>query len=133
MIIKKLDLKFNLVAITLLTMNSCNSFYNQEYIYFPPNDPKSRECILDCQFNRENCNNLSNKSYQECLREVEKASMLNYNINLNDNQTSITTKNSRTIEQCQAYTKACQQGYNDCYIACGGKIEMNDYSNVSYK
>lgn len=132
MIIKKFkyNLWFLVNFLTLLSVNGCNSFYNNEYIYLPPENIDARECILTCRHERESCNSAANKAYQECLREAERSSMLNYTIDLNNQQTSVTTKDMNTLEQCRTYSKACDRGYNECYVNCGGKVEVNDYSTV---
>ena len=63
--------------------------------------------------------------------EADRSSMLNYTIDLNNQQnSSVTTKNMNTIEQCRTHSKACERSYNECYVACGGKVEVNDYSTV---
>jgi hypothetical protein len=123
-------MKFIFLILMSTTITSCNSFYNNQYVYLPPSQPEARECILACRNAKQECDDSANKAYQECLRQAERSSMLNYTINLNNQQTSVTTKDRHNIEQCRFYSKACEQSYNDCYVNCGGKVEANDYSTV---
>ena len=135
MIIKQIKTKIiysvSLVALTSISISGCNSFYKNEYVYLPPSEnPEARNCLLACHNSKESCDHSANKAYQECLREAESSSMLNYTIDLNNQNTSVTTKEVRTIEQCRTYSKGCERSYNECYVGCGGKVEVNDYSTV---
>lgn len=122
--------RFSISLLTLLTISSCNSFYQNEYLYIPPTDIDARACILACRQAKDSCDSDANKAYQECLREADSSSMLNYSINLDNKQTSVTTKDMYTLEKCRVYSKACENAYNDCYVKCGGKVEANQYASA---
>lgn len=122
-------------CLLLLTISSaCGRFYEKEYVYIPPSSEDGRKCILQCRDRQQNCENIANKAYQECLRNMEQVSMIKYNIDLNSQQISKTSNERNITEQChnQINQEACQQGYNDCYVnKCGGQIEANRFSSVS--
>ena len=127
-------IKKNLInCLLLLTVSSCSRYYNNEYMYTPPEDATARQCILICRKNLQSCENIGNKAYQECLRNIEQTSMLNYSIDLNTAQVTKNTNNLNIIEQCHPSdnNKQCTQDYNVCYKNCGGKVEPNNYSLVN--
>jgi hypothetical protein len=131
-IIKKIKTTLLFVGCLLLLLFTANcSNYQKDYIYIPPGTEEARECILACKAARQDCNNIASKSYQECLREADRTSMLNYNIDLNTRETSLNTKRNLTLEECRHFSQQCQASYNKCYAECGGKVEPNFYSNVS--
>jgi hypothetical protein len=134
-IYQMLNIYINKVIILLLLVvtSSCGRYYQKEYLYTPPTEPAERECVLSCRNNLQQCENSVNKAYQECLRNIEQTSMLNYSIDLNSNKISKTSNNRNTLEQCHSYNNhtKCQSAYNACYINCGGKVESNNYSIVN--
>ncbi len=116
----------------LLTLTACNNYYEHEYVYIPPEGAPARECILACNSKLQDCKKVANKAYQECLRNAEQSSMLNYNIDLNNKQISKINEERDVIEQCHTNSQdKCQQDYNSCYSDCGGKVEQNNYSSVN--
>ena len=131
--IKKIKNTLLIAGCLLLLLFTANCrHYQKDYIYMPPDHEEARECINACKIAREDCDKMANKSYQECLREADRTSMLNYNIDLNTQNTSVTTKDMLTFEECRNFSKQCQAGYNQCYTSCGGKVEPTIYSNVSH-
>ena len=120
-------------CLLLITISACGRYYNHEYTYMPPEGPEARECILACNDQQERCEKIANKAYQECLRTLEQTSMLNYSIDLNNNQISKTSNERNILEQCHPNDnhKQCTQDYNLCYKNCGGKVEPNNYSSVN--
>lgn len=127
-----INLKIIVLLLTTIFTSSCGRFYQKSYLYTPPDSQDGRKCILQCRELQQNCENIANKAYQECLRSMQRLSMVNYKINL-DSKEITNAKISHNIEnQCsnRANHEACETEYNNCYLKCGGEIEPNRYSKV---
>lgn len=129
----RLKLTILLLSISTTTfISSCGSFYQKDYVYIPPDSQDGRQCILQCRDLQHICENIANKSYQECLRNMQRLSTVNYNINLDTKEITKTNIDSNIEQKClhQANHETCTKQYNDCYLKCGGEIEPNRYSKV---
>lgn len=121
-----------LLLLTTTFISSCGRFYQKDYVYIPPDSQDGRQCILQCRDLQHICENVANKAYQECLRNMQRLSTVNYNINLDTKEITKTNIDRNTEQQClhQANHETCTKQYNDCYLKCGGEIEANRYSKV---
>ena len=130
MIIKRSDFKVIKSLLLILTVAACGPHYQTEYVYIPPEGTVARECLVACSNNKRNCDAAAGKAYQECLRDAEKTSMLNYTIDLNNKQISKINDRIETLERCRMHSQVCLRDYNWCYVECGGKVEPNTFSAV---
>jgi hypothetical protein len=123
-----------LLGVVFFLLAGCGPRYETRYIYTPPADsPQTRQCLQNCEFQRQQCLVIADNNQQLCELQAENEafrceaeSRYYYERCLN--------RNPDQPERCR-YPRAfcprrtcwrndgrCDDLYRSCYTSCGGSI-----------
>jgi hypothetical protein len=87
------------------------------YDFVPPDSSEGRICIAQCQNNASNCRQMKQMVNQQCQNNYS-AMLQNYNACKESG-----AKHCVSPTPCPYNsTSECDQGYRECYAACGGQV-----------
>lgn len=115
-----------LLAATLW-LTACGPWYTTDYKFIPPPAPQSRVCVLQCESNRLQCQQIQDMQKENCedraemdYRWCESRRAYEYR---QDGSRRCVRNCSCTRRYCGGYDRAtCEAHHRTCFQFCGGTI-----------
>ena len=110
-----------------LLLSACGPMYETRYTFVPPKGSSGQACILQCENNRMQCEQLAEMRFQNCedradreYRDCEHEQVFGY-----DKKGRWTCVDNCYCwrDSCERDTDRCDALYRTCYQTCGGKVK----------
>lgn len=108
----------SLLLVTAIFISGCTY---TDYQYVPPQSPSGKQCVYDCEYEKERCSADEERASQELRMRYERE-MRSYN---RCKERQGTGKNTyRCDRPYQEYAQGfnCHRIYKACFKRCGGRI-----------
>lgn len=106
----------------------CGPQYQTTYQYQPPNSVGARQCLVQCQGQRDFCRERAQDRYENCRAARRQEAYLEYRAYLREmererKRPSYSLSSFDRSYQCSTATAGnCTASYNECYQTCGGRV-----------
>ena len=110
----------------VLFLSACTKLH---YTYIAPESEQGKQCVQVCATDKTICEDNYAYDYRKCEDENRLVRLAwdiaNKNSELDYHQRNM--ERNRYTRNCNAISNNCNQNYNACFEACGGRIEVTEY------
>jgi hypothetical protein len=116
---------YGTLLLLIVALMGCGPVYQTDYIFRPPEDYNGRNCILQCDNMKMQCEQSAEMSYQDC----EHRNAIEYDHCMR--REKVYNKKGDCIENCYCSQDTwscsrdfsrCDLNYRQCYRNCGGTV-----------
>ncbi len=111
-------------------MAGCGPSFRTTTTNFPPVSEAGKRCVAQCQQTKQLCNAASDLAYQTCQAEGltrAHAAFYHYKKNLPKDARHVRRIEDFENEVRCSRSSSCYGDYDECFVSCGGRIEMQTY------
>ncbi len=109
-------------------LTGCGPQYQTSYLYQPPPSAGARQCIAQCQGQRDYCRERVQDRYESCRSQRRQEAYYEYRAYLREMERErkrpvySLSSFDRSYQCSSSNSGQCTNSYNECYQNCGGRV-----------